>query len=231
MNIIAVDDEVLLLGLAEREIKKAMPDCSLACFDSAAAALSYARQNTVDTAFLDINMGGMNGLELAEALKELDPKISIIFVTGYNQYIDEAFKLHCSGYVMKPFRADSVAIELARLRHNQPPTPKLPDSVGAFSFDHSLRRVYKGDKDLAFTPMEYRILLSLTMNVGEFISVTDLFKEVFGVNEPEDMNTLYVHISSMRKKLELFKDDSTIGIEHKRGKGYKLITRIEPSEP
>ncbi len=226
MNIIAVDDEKLLLGLAEREIKKAAPDCSLACFASAEEALAHARGNTVDTAFLDINMGGMNGLELAAALKEINPKTAIIFVTGYNQYIDDAFKLHCSGYVMKPVRAESLAIELARLRYNPPPdTPTLPEGVGEFTFDHAQQRLHKDEKDLALTPLEYRILLSLTVSGAGFMPVKELFEKAFGMNATEDMRTLYVHISSIRKKLELYGNDTSFDIEHKRGKGYRLLVK------
>ncbi len=152
MNIIAVDDERLLLGLAEREIRKAEPDCTLACFASAAEALAYARGNKVDTAFLDIDMGGMNGLDLAAALKALNPKTAVIFITGYNQYIDDAFKLHCSGYVMKPVRAESLAIELARLRYNPSDADisKPPDGIGPFTFDHTAQLVFKGGPPTSF---------------------------------------------------------------------------------
>ncbi len=225
MNIIAVDDEKLVLDLSEREIRKAAPDCSLKGFTSAAEALAYARGNAVDAAFLDISMGGMNGLELAAALKESNTKTAVIFITGYNQYINDAFKLHCSGYVMKPVRAESVSIELARLRYNPPDKQKLPEVVGDFAFDHALQRLYKDGKDQTLTPMEYKILLSLTVNAGCFMPAQELFEKAFGMSATEDMRTLYVHISGIRKKLELYGNNTSIDIEHKRGKGYRLLIK------
>ena len=225
MNIIAVDDEKRILGLVTGEIQKAAPDCSLAGFISAREALDYARENAVDAAFLDINMGDINGLELAAALKEINAKTGVIFVTGYGQYIDDAFKMHCSGYLMKPVRAESVAVELARLRHNPPDDSKLPDSIEEFTIDHSLRRVYKDGQDLALTPTEYNILCKLAENTGTFIPTDELYEKIIGVKANGDPRALYVRIHDLRRRLGLDGPDASIEIEQKRGKGYRLVVK------
>ena len=227
--IIAVDDEKRILGLVTGEIRKAAPDCSLAGFISAREALAYARGNAVDAAFLDIDMGEMSGLELAAALREINAKTGVIFVTGYGQYIDDAFKMHCSGYIMKPVRAENVTIELARLRHN--PTllfndqSKLPDSIGEYNIDHSLRRVYKHGNDLALKPTEYNILVRLLEDTGAFIPNDTLFEKSFGTKSIGDFNALYVQIHRLRKHLGLDDPDAGIDIERKLGKGYRLIVK------
>lgn len=61
-------------------------------------------------------MRGMNGVELARRLKEINPKMNIIFVTGYSEYAGEAMSLHASGYIMKPVSKAKVEKELADLR-------------------------------------------------------------------------------------------------------------------
>lgn len=116
MNIIAVDDEPGALRALERAIAATTPKARLACFDESTKALGHARENTVDVAFLDIRMGGMNGLVLAKKLKELRGGTNIIFVTGYSDYMLPAFNMHASGYVMKPVEAAKVAHELNNLR-------------------------------------------------------------------------------------------------------------------
>ena len=69
-----------------------------------------------DVAFLDIEMKGINGVEVAEKLKAINPNINIIFATGFGSYRDIAFDLHASGYLIKPITAERVRNELENLR-------------------------------------------------------------------------------------------------------------------
>jgi two-component SAPR family response regulator len=85
-------------------------------FTSCSAALSYAAENPVDIAFLDINMRGIGGLGLAEKLMELHPDCKIIFCTGHEEYAVSAFRLHVSGYLMKPITAEAVQKEIDHIK-------------------------------------------------------------------------------------------------------------------
>jgi two-component SAPR family response regulator len=62
-------------------------------------------------------MWGMNGLDVARKLKDLNPKINIIFVTAYSKYATEAFGLHPSGYIMKPVAKEAIEREIENLRY------------------------------------------------------------------------------------------------------------------
>lgn len=112
MNVIAVDDEQLALKDLMRALEKAMPDGASHGFSSSRRALEYAENADVDVAFLDIRMPGMNGLELAKRLKELQPEMHIIFVTSYDEYAIDAFSLHATGYLLKPVNMDELVREL-----------------------------------------------------------------------------------------------------------------------
>lgn len=116
MNIIAVDDEILMLKGVERVIKSVLPDCTLSCFDTPEGALDHARENRVDVAFLDIELGGMNGLVLAKLLKDLHGKINIVFTTGYSRYAVDSYDVSASDYLLKPITKEAVAKAMARLR-------------------------------------------------------------------------------------------------------------------
>jgi len=117
MNIIAVDDEVNALKCIKSVIEDAIQDCSLSCFSTPKTALAYAKSNRVDTAFLDIEMAGMNGLRLAKSLKDIYGKTSIIFVTGHSNYAVDAFTMHASGYVLKPATKEAILREVTNLRY------------------------------------------------------------------------------------------------------------------
>ena len=122
MRILCVDDEPLALQMLEMSIKKAKPDADVTAFEDQDDLLEDAEKNGCDIAFLDIHMRGMNGVELAKRLKEINPKMNIIFVTGFSEYAGDAMSLHASGYIMKPVTAAEVKRELSDLRF--PVAPK-----------------------------------------------------------------------------------------------------------
>ena len=116
MIAIAVDDEALMLGALVSAIS-ASPDISnVTKFSDCEEALEFATNNPIDIAFLDINMRGMGGLVLAEKITAVRPTCKIIFCTGYEEYAIPAFKLHASGYLMKPISAEDVQGEIDNIK-------------------------------------------------------------------------------------------------------------------
>ena len=116
MRILCVDDEPLMLKMLEMAVREARPDADITAFRKQTELLEEAKANGCDIAFLDIHMRGMNGVELAKELKAVNPKMNIIFVTGFSEYAGEAMGLHASGYIMKPVTKEKVEAELADLR-------------------------------------------------------------------------------------------------------------------
>ena len=116
MIAIAVDDEALMLGALTAAIEASNDITSVARFSDCEAALEYAKSNPIDIAFLDINMRGMGGLALAEKIVSARPACKIVFCTGYEEYAISAFKLHASGYLMKPISAEDVQGEIDNIK-------------------------------------------------------------------------------------------------------------------
>lgn len=123
MKYIAVDDEPFALKDLEEALREAEPDCTLSGFTSPSKALFYAGNAPVDVAFLDIELGSMNGLVLAKKLKDIHPQAHIIFVTSHEQYAVRAFQMHATGYLMKPATAEDIRRELTFL-YGEIPTVK-----------------------------------------------------------------------------------------------------------
>ena len=121
MKIIAVDDEQIALEGLLDVISEAAPTAELTGFEYPEDALAFMDEHDCNVAFLDVEMAGMNGVELAEQLKLRNPDINIIFATGYGEYRKEAYDLHASGYLTKPITVDKVKKELGDLRR---PIPK-----------------------------------------------------------------------------------------------------------
>ena len=116
MRAIAVDDEFLMLGALVKAVS-ASPDISeVVKFSDCEQALEYVKNNAADIAFLDINMRGMGGLALAESIIAARPECKIVFCTGYEEYAIPAFRLHASGYLMKPISAEDVQAEIDNIK-------------------------------------------------------------------------------------------------------------------
>ena len=118
MKILLVDDEKLQLTRLEDVVKKLLPDATLFSYQNPVLALQESKDRIYDIAFLDIEMPKINGINLAKSLKNINPKLNIIFVTAYDSYALEAYKLHASGYVTKPVNEEKVKEEIDGLRYD-----------------------------------------------------------------------------------------------------------------
>ena len=117
MNILAVDDEYYALELIKRALEEVAAGATVYLCSDVRSALGVARENKIDVAFLDIHMPEKNGIELARDLKMINPKINIVFATGFSEYMKEGIDLRMSGYVLKPVTPEAVRTELENLRN------------------------------------------------------------------------------------------------------------------
>ena len=117
MKTIIVDDEMLAIKQFEMECKK-IPWVNIAGkFQNAQQALEYAKKEKIEAAFLDIELPGMNGILLGKKLRELYPKLVVIFLTGYDNYTMDALHMKADYYLMKPYSSKDFrdVMENARL--------------------------------------------------------------------------------------------------------------------
>lgn len=117
MTIVAIDDEELALEHIESTLRTVAPDSDIHAFSYYTDLLDFARENKVDVAFLDIQMRGMLGIDLAKKLSEIYPEMNIVFTTGYSEYAVPAFDMYASAYLLKPITADDISNALCHLRH------------------------------------------------------------------------------------------------------------------
>lgn len=173
MMILAVDDEPIALDVLCRAIREIEPDCSLFEFTDPWMALREVERGALrpDVAFLDVEMFDLTGLELAKRLKDLYCNMNIVFVTGYAEYMGEAFHLHASGYVLKPARPDSIRMELDDLRRPIERVKEQRLRIQCFgNFE-----VFFGDRPVVFARSKTKELLAYLVNRrGAVCSVREL---------------------------------------------------------
>lgn len=116
MNAIIVDDERLCAEYLE-DMLSGVEDVEVSgCFQEVGRALFFMRDTRVDLVFLDIEMPQVNGIEACRRMKELNPDICVIFVTGYDQYALDAFKEAAVSYLLKPCSREELLQAISRAR-------------------------------------------------------------------------------------------------------------------
>lgn len=119
-NAIIVDDEKPALDVLRLLLEKTGQICVAGAFMSAADALVEMQSLKPDVAFLDIEMSDMSGLELAEKIIDIGIDIEIVFVTAYEKYALEAFRVNAIDYILKPFSSEDIAQAITRLKKAKP---------------------------------------------------------------------------------------------------------------
>lgn len=175
MNIIAVDDESKPLQLLVDCIEKCKGKDTVIGYRDPLEAVAYVKENQVDVAFLDIKMKGMTGIELAKQLKKINPRMNIVFVTGYAEYGVEAVNMHASGYLEKPVDEDDIRDVLDNLLY---PVEEIPEfyirTFGNFDV------LYKG-KPLHFERSKAKELLACLVDLyGASATRRELSMLLFG---------------------------------------------------
>ena len=116
LNVIMVDDEEIILKGGMPVLEEVFPNAAIVGFTNPKEALEYAGQKQVALAVLDIEMGRVSGLDLCKELLKMDPRINVIYLTGYQDYAFNAWETGACGFLMKPLTAEAVRRMLPRLR-------------------------------------------------------------------------------------------------------------------
>ena len=116
LRVLAVDDEPPALGELTYLLEKSEGVAEVIAASSAADALAALQSREVDAVFLDIRMPGIDGLALAGILTRFATPPPVVFVTAYDNHAVEAFEVAAVDYLLKPIRAERLALALTRVR-------------------------------------------------------------------------------------------------------------------
>ena len=124
LNAVIIEDEKPAIEILRRLLEKTGQVCVVGTFMRAKDALLKLQDLKPDVAFLDIEMPEMSGLELAEKMMESGSDIEVVFVTAYDKYALEAFRVNAVNYILKPLSSGDIAQTITRLKKIKPlPVP------------------------------------------------------------------------------------------------------------
>lgn len=191
------------------------------CAENGRMAMELIMEQLPSLAIVDIMMPELNGLDLTRQLRERTT-MPILILSARDQDHDKILGLNIGAddYMTKPFNPLEV---VARVRALLRRTGAVPDVVkaGDFLLDISAHSLLKRGQPVTLTPMEYKILQVMMKAPGRIFTKVQLYENVCGDYFESDDNTIMVHISRIRDKIE---DDpkKPVHIITVRGVGYKF---------
>ena len=174
-----------------------------------------------DLILLDITLPDGNGFNICKFVKERKD-IPIIFLTARDEETNVVMGLDLGAddYIIKPFRTRELISRINSVfrRYNKADINSNIIKYKDIKIDMNQAKVYKGEQEIIFTSLEYKIVLMLFSNVNKLITRDELLEKIWDIagNFVND-NTLTVYIKRIREKLE----DENI-IKTVRGLGYRV---------
>lgn len=185
-------------------------------------AVKAAEEHNPDLILLDVMLPGMNGIDVCKAIRETST-VPIVMLTARTDTVDVVLGLESGAddYVHKPFKPkELVARVRARLRRTPEEAPAETIEVADLKIDVPGHQVIRDGQEIALTPIEFDLLVTLASRPRQVFSREELLEQVWGYRKSSDTRLVNVHIQRLRSKVEKDPDDPKI-IQTVRGVGYK----------
>lgn len=201
MKIVCVDDHPVMLSGLLNEVRRVLPKADIAGFSKGKDALSFVKQHGCDVLFCEIALRPDDGIQLAKAIQQDNPRVNIIFATvcSEKEYAKEVFHLRPSGYLVKPITEEQVREELHHLRY-----PIFEQQGASFPTDFLLKQEVP-EEQLSAVAGGVRLTKGgqSKFRVGQSVSVATGKGIVFGKMDPSQKAGVILEVKqpSLRRRL------------------------------
>lgn len=194
------------------------------CTDLSSAKETFLEQQ-FDLLLLDLSLPDGSGYELCK-LAKAKSDTPVIFLTACDDEVNVVMGLDMGAddYITKPFRIRELVSRIKSVlrRYHKSGAAKAVVEIGDVKIDTRQAKVYKNDREVMLTALEYRLLLTLANNEGQVLTRNQLLEGIWDVaGDFVNDNTLTVYIKRLREKLEDNAQEPLI-IKTVRGLGYKV---------
>ena len=214
-TVLVVDDEPALIEAVSFQLEKAQYEVLVA--RNGNDALQVARSRHPDLILLDINLPGLDGLEVCQTLRAENFTNTILLLSARGEEIDKVVGLEVGAddYVTKPFSArELVARVRAHLRRQK--REEAPPRRG-LTIDEKARRVFLDENEIELSPKEYDLLEMFARHSGQVLTRDQLLAQIWGYDYDGEARVVNVTVGRLRDKL-----DNPARITAGRGIGYRF---------
>ena len=231
-NILIVDDDKDIIDLLKLFLE--MENFFVVEASNGEVALKCLEENHIDLAIVDIMMPKMDGYQLIKKIRET-LQFPILILSAKSQEVDKIIGLGIGAddFITKPFSAlEIIARVQAHLRRSYEFNDKAVEGkekqihIGDLVLDHHSCTLYKSSESISLSATEYKILALFMEEPGRIFTKKQIFESVWSDYYCADDNTIMVHISRLREKLE-DSPKNPVYIKTIRGLGYRFARKEE----
>ena len=194
--------------------------------DSAAHGLALVRRWNPDVVLLDVMLPDNDGPKLFEAFRA-ETDAALIGISARASVSDRiaGLKLGADDYLAEPFALEELLarVEAVIRRHRGKGGSRVV--VGDVTLDLSQGHATRGSRQLVLTGIEFRILAGLMRSPGQLVTYAQLAEVVWAVTTGPESNSLEVHVSRIRQKLEAGGESRRV--QTVRGLGYRFVAESQ----
>ena len=226
-KVLVVDDEKLIVKGVRFSLEQ--DDMEVDCAYDGEEALDKIKNNKYDLILLDIMLPKLTGLEVCQQVREFSD-VPIVMLTAKGDDMDKILGLEygADDYITKPFNPLEFTVRVKALlrrsyylNNNNSSEESDLINVGSLTIDKTRHRVVADGEEISLTAREFDILYLMASNKGRVFSSEEIFEKVWKEKYFQSNNTVMVHISRLRDKLDKHLNGEKI-IHTVWGVGYKI---------
>jgi two-component system OmpR family response regulator len=222
ITVLVVDDETVLAEMVSMALR--YEGWTTATAGDGASAIAAAKAERPDVVVLDVMLPDMSGLDVLGKLREINPRLPVLFLTAKDALEDRIAGLTAGGddYVTKPFSLEELVARLRGLMRRSGAQRAATTSVlvvGDLELDEDSHEVSRAGQQIALTATEFELLRFLMRNPKRVLSKAQILDRVWNYDFGGRANIVELYISYLRKKIDNGREPM---IHTLRGAGYVL---------
>ncbi len=219
-RVLVVEDDDAIAQVLQRSLRMEGYEVKIA--GDGVDALDEAHAFLPDLVILDLGLPGLDGVDVAKALRQTGDDVPILVLTARDgvEARVEGLDAGADDYLVKPFERQELLARLRALLRRRPPRGQAALAIGDLRLNPDTHEVSRNGRTVDLTQREFELLEYLMRNERIVISRQRLLDEVWGYDPFSMTNTIEVFVSNLRRKLEA--DGEPRLLHTIRGAGYVL---------
>lgn len=219
-RILIVEDDVALGKFLTRELGHRQFHVDVR--NDGRGVVTELQSGICDLLILDLNLPGIDGMDLLKEIRVTQPQLPILVLTARNRTEDLVMGLEqgADDFLIKPFSFKELLARVRRLLRRNGSSTESAAKIADLTINRDEHMVYRGQRKIELTPREFSILEYLVEHAGKVVSRKSLMEDVWNMPFDSTTNIVDVYMKYLRDKIDT--DEDTKLIRTVRGVGYVL---------